>query len=68
VFRYETPSEKDVVAVDAQGYAECLVTGNARALTSGNDRVVLGQTGQFFFICDAEGECDSGMKLAVNVQ
>ncbi|XP_034577236.1 basic blue protein [Setaria viridis] len=67
VFRYDTPSEKDVVVVDAQGYAECSVPDNARLLNSGDDHVVLEQAGQFFFICDAEGECDSGMKLAVNV-
>ncbi|CAN6281030.1 unnamed protein product [Urochloa humidicola] len=65
VFRYETPSEKDVVQVDAQGYAGCTVPDNGRLMTSGNDHVVLGQAGQFFFICDAEGECDSGMKLTV---
>ncbi|CAN6286571.1 unnamed protein product [Urochloa humidicola] len=67
VFRYETPSEKDVVQVDAQGYADCTVPDNGRLMNSGsgNDHVVLGEAGQFFFICDAEGECDSGMKLAV---
>ncbi|KAF8659331.1 hypothetical protein HU200_058533 [Digitaria exilis] len=65
-FRY-LQAEHDVVVVDAQGYADCLAPDNAPALNSGDDHVVLGQAGQFFFICDAEGHCDSGMKLAVNV-
>ncbi|CAL4919474.1 unnamed protein product [Urochloa decumbens] len=66
VFRYDTPSEKDVVQVDARGYAECTVPDNGRLLTSsGDNHVVLGEAGQYFFICDAEGECDSGMKLTV---
>ncbi|CAN6286570.1 unnamed protein product [Urochloa humidicola] len=68
VFRYDALGEKDVVVVDARGYAECAAPDNARALTSGNDHVVLGQAGQFFFICEAEGECESGMKLAVTVR
>ena len=66
VFRYSTP-EHDVVQVDARGYAECVAPDNAVLLTSGNDHVVLGQAGRFFFICDTEGECSSGLKLTVNV-
>ncbi|OEL35023.1 hypothetical protein BAE44_0003958 [Dichanthelium oligosanthes] len=58
----------NVVEVDAQSYAACAVLGgNATTLTSGDDRVVLGQAGQWFFICSVEGHCQSGMKLAVNV-
>ncbi|CAN6297506.1 unnamed protein product [Urochloa humidicola] len=67
VFRYDTLGEKDVVVVDARGYAECTAPDNAPALTSGDDHFVLGQAGQFFFICQGEGECESGMKLAVTV-
>ena len=66
VFRYSTP-EHDVVQVDARGYAECVAPDNAVAMTSGNDHVVLGEAGRFYFICQAEGECSSGMRLAVNV-
>jgi hypothetical protein len=65
VFRYN--AGQDVVVVDEQSYNDCVDPDNARVLTSGNDHVVLGQSGKFFFICDAEGECESGMKLAVNV-
>ncbi|PAN44612.1 hypothetical protein PAHAL_9G057500 [Panicum hallii] len=66
VFRYSTP-EHDVVQVDARGFAECVAPDNTVLLTSGNDHVVLGQAGRFFFICDTEGECSSGLKLTVNV-
>ncbi|CAL4936393.1 unnamed protein product [Urochloa decumbens] len=67
VFRYDAQGPQDVVVVDARGYAECTAPDNAPALTSGDDHVVLGQAGQFFFICEAEGECEGGMKLAVTV-
>ena len=64
MFRYSTP-EHDVVQVDARGYAECVAPDNAVAMTSGNDHVVLGQAGRFFFISDTEGECNSCLKLTV---
>jgi len=57
----------NVVVVDAQSYAACAVPSNAPTLTSGDDRVALGQQGRWFFICGVEGHCQSGMKLAVNV-
>ena len=64
MFRYSTP-EHDVVQVSAIGYAVCAVSDNAVLLTSGNDHVMLGRAGRFFFISDTEGECNSGLKLTV---
>nr|CAB3497913.1 unnamed protein product [Digitaria exilis] len=58
----------NVVVVDAQSYAACAVPSNAPTLGSGDDRVALRQPGQWFFICGVEGHCQTGMKLAVNVQ
>ena len=57
-----------MVTVDAGSYKACTVPSNAPTLTSGDDHVTLGSAGQFFFICGIEGHCQSGMKLAVNVQ
>lgn len=67
VFGY-TAGQHDVVPVDALSYADCATPDNAPALTSGNDLVVLEQPGQFFLISNVEGDCDSGMKLAIIVQ
>ncbi|CAD6214930.1 unnamed protein product [Miscanthus lutarioriparius] len=66
VFRYN--AGQDVVVVDEQSYNDCATPNNAPVLTSGNAVAVkLGQSGKYFFICDAEGECASGMKVAINV-
>jgi uncharacterized cupredoxin-like copper-binding protein len=43
------------------------VPSNAPTLTSGDDRVTLDHAGKWFFICGVEDHCESGMKLAVNV-
>ena len=60
---------QDVVLVDEQSFDDCVSPDNAQVLSSGNPvAVVLGKSGHFFFICDAEGECESGMKLAINVR
>ncbi|KAF8659330.1 hypothetical protein HU200_058532 [Digitaria exilis] len=58
----------NVVVVDAQSYAACAVPSNAPTLGSGDDRVALRRPGQWFFICGVEGHCQTGMKLAINVQ
>jgi alpha-D-ribose 1-methylphosphonate 5-phosphate C-P lyase len=56
-----------VVIVDEQHYTACTVPSNAPTLTSGDDRVTLDHAGKWFFICGVEDHCESGMKLAVNV-
>lgn len=66
-FLYSSEATHNVVMVDAASYAACTVPSNAPTLTSGDDRVTLGQAGQWLFICGIEGHCQSGMKLAVNV-
>ncbi|XP_066310771.1 basic blue protein-like [Miscanthus floridulus] len=67
VFRPNNAGQ-DVVLVDEQSFDDCVSPDNAQVLSSGNAVAVkLGQSGQFFFICDAEGACASGMKLAINV-
>jgi plastocyanin len=59
---YSSEATHNVVMVDA-----CTVPSDAPTLTSGDDRVVMGDAGQWHFICGVEGHCESGMKLAVNV-
>jgi hypothetical protein len=67
VFRPNNAGQ-DVVLVDEQSFHDCVSPDNAQVLSTGNPvAVVLGKSGHFFFICDVEGECESGMKLAINV-
>ncbi|XP_002466322.2 basic blue protein [Sorghum bicolor] len=68
VFRPNNAGQ-DVVLVDEQSFQDCVSPDNAQVLSTGGAVAVkLGQSGQFFFICDAEGLCDAGMKLAINVK
>lgn len=67
-FLYSSEATHNVVMVDAQNYKACTVPSNAPTLTSGDDRVALDQAGRWLFICGVEDHCQSGMKLAVDVQ
>ncbi|GAB0108220.1 hypothetical protein JMUB6875_72310 [Nocardia sp. JMUB6875] len=64
VFKYD-PAKHNVVPVSAAGYNSCSAPKNARTLNSGNGRVTL-KRGRNYFISSSAGDCENGMKIAVD--
>ncbi|KAL2477521.1 Basic blue protein [Forsythia ovata] len=63
VFNY-SPGTHDVVVVDESGYNSCISPSGAKVYQTGKDHIKLVK-GQNYFICDFEGHCDFGMKIAI---
>ncbi|XP_078156271.1 basic blue protein-like [Carex rostrata] len=62
-FKY-SPLFHNVVAVDSDGYNNCIAPTDAEELKSGKDRITL-STGTYYFICSRFDHCSLGMKIAV---
>lgn len=63
VFNY-SPGAHNVVAVNKAAYDKCSTPRGAKVFRSGKDQIRLAR-GQNYFICNYNGHCQSGMKIAV---
>ncbi len=63
VFNYN-PSIHNVVTVDNGGYSGCTTPRGAKVFQTGKDQIKL-KKGVNYFICNFNGHCESGMKIAV---
>ncbi|XP_042009303.1 basic blue protein-like [Salvia splendens] len=54
-----------LVVEDKASYDACVVPGNAKSYSSGNDVITLGK-GPNYFICGFPRHCGFGMKIAAN--
>ncbi|KAM7267495.1 hypothetical protein ACFE04_009661 [Oxalis oulophora] len=57
----------NVVQVNATAYEHCIKDPNLKSFASGNDSLVLKETGQVQFICTITDHCEHGQKLRINV-
>ncbi|XP_059658252.1 early nodulin-like protein 15 [Cornus florida] len=66
VWKYD--SEKDsVLQVTKRGYATCNTSSPIEEYKDGNTKVTLDQSGPYYFISGAAGNCEKGQKLIVVV-
>ena len=63
MFNYN-PSYHNVVTVDNGGYSGCKTPRGAKVFQTGKDQIKL-KKGVNYFICNFNGHCESGMKIAV---
>ena len=63
MFNYN-PSIHKVVVVDKGGYDGCTTPSGAKVFQTGKDQIQLTK-GDNYFICNVNGHCQSGMKIAV---
>ncbi|KAK9075929.1 hypothetical protein SSX86_004259 [Deinandra increscens subsp. villosa] len=68
VFKYKQ-GKHNVIQVDESGFKQCIVPPDqSKALTSGNDRVLLKEAGRVWFISGIGKDCENGMKVSVDVR
>ena len=65
-FLYD-PRDHNVVVVDKHGYETCKASKGASQKNSGNDQVFL-EKGANYFIYTKRGDCEKGMKKAINAE
>ncbi|CAN6465877.1 unnamed protein product [Victoria cruziana] len=63
IFKYN-PMYHNAVVVSPAAYRSCVAPKDARALSSGSDRITLTR-GVNSFICTFAGHCEAGMKIQV---
>ncbi|WVZ62033.1 hypothetical protein U9M48_011823 [Paspalum notatum var. saurae] len=66
VFRYAKGQHSVVQATEA-GFAACSQANSLGVWTSGDDRVALNTSGQWWFLSGVNGDCSQGMKFNVTV-
>ncbi|XP_051197324.1 blue copper protein-like [Lolium perenne] len=57
-----------VVVMDEGDYNDCTSLNYLPTLSSGDDTVVLRQSGTWYFSSGVGGDCNDGLKLSVDVQ
>jgi hypothetical protein len=58
----------NVVVMDERDYNDCSSLSNLPMLNSGDDTVVLRQSGTWYFSSGVGDDCNDGLKLSVDVQ
>lgn len=67
VFKYPK-GKHNVYRVDGIGFRQCTRRIGQIPLTSGNDVITLSSPGKKWYICGIGTDCESGMRLVINVQ
>lgn len=66
MFEY-TQGDHNVVVVDKRGFDNCKAPKGALQRNSGHDQVFL-EKGANYFISTKRGDCEKGMKIAINAE
>jgi len=67
VFKYPVGAH-NVFKVNGTEFQNCIIPPADRALTSGDDTIVLASPGKKWYICGVGKHCEFGQKLAITVQ
>ncbi|KAL5657001.1 hypothetical protein ACJX0J_030164, partial [Zea mays] len=65
-FKY-AKGQHTVVQATAASFAACSQSNSLGTWASGDDRVPLNTSGQWWFFCGVAGHCEQGMKFGVTV-
>lgn len=66
VFKY-AKGQHTVVQATAASFGACSQSNSLGTWASGDDRVPLNTSGQWWFFCGVAGHCEQGMKFGVTV-